>query len=283
MIPKVETFENNIAQEIKRKEASLTEISAASNNVGNDPVDLPKKPPVFFVALIVFFILCLFGFGMVIYFSITNEGKPIPINTPPITQTQATSSLQTLSPTLSNQIGRFVSKVEKKQGGYVLTINDYSSVFAYMTRNESDYIEELSLIFEGVPMMIATTTQPNTIVEPQSISTSTASTTPVVKTTTSSSTIPSKSTPSKTLASSSKIVSSSTVQDVPSPETIPFESIVTQDTTVGSFTDVTISNQNMRVWTRGKSTLVYSFVSNNIVLISNSKEGILALKNGLLR
>jgi hypothetical protein len=282
MVPKVETFENNIAQEIKRKEASLTQISSASNNVGNDTVELPKKPPVFFVALVVFFGLCLLGFGMVIYFSITTNGKPIPIETPPITQPKETSSLQSLSPVLSDQIGRFVTGVEKKKEGYVLTINNYSAVFAYMTRNESEYIEELSKVFIGVPITLATTTPPTqtTETQPTEIATSTKPTaTPTTIKPTASST-----TTTKPSASSTKTTSSSTpVVETPSTESILPESFPTQDVPVSTFKDVTLSNQNMRVFTRGDVTLVYSFVNTNTVLISNSKEGILILKNGLPR
>lgn len=272
MVPKVETFENNIAQEIKRKEASLTQISSASNNVGNDTVELPKKPPVFFVALVVFFGLCLLGFGMVIYFSITTKGKPIPIETPPITQPKETSSLQSLSPVLSDQIGRFVTGVEKKKEGYVLTINNYSAVFAYMTRNESEYIEELSKVFVGVPVTLATTTPPTqtTETQPAEIATST-------KPTATSTTI-------KPTASSTKTTSSSTpVVETPSTESVLPESFPIQDVPVSTFKDVTLSNQNMRVFTRGDVTLVYSFVNTNTILISNSKEGILVLKNSLPR
>jgi hypothetical protein len=260
MIPKVETFENNIAQEIKRKEASLTEISSASNNVGNDPVELPKKAPVFFVALVIFFILCLLGFGMVIYFSMTTGGNISPTNTPPLVQTQATSSLETLSPTLSNQIGRFVTSVEKKKDGYIITINDYSSVFAYMTRNESEYIEELSLIFDGVPITIATTTPTSTQEIQQSTST----------------------VPATTTATKATISSSTPLIETPPEKITLSESAPGVDASVASFNDITISNQNMRVWTRGDHTVIYSFVNNNIILISNTKEGILSLKSGIL-
>jgi hypothetical protein len=38
----------------------------------------------------------------------------------------------------------------------------------------------------------------------------------------------------------------------------------------------------MRVWTSGNRTVVYAFVGNTTVLISNSTDGILALKSAIL-
>jgi hypothetical protein len=281
MMPKVETFENNIAQEIKRKEASLTEISSASNNVGNDPVELPKKPPLFFIALVSFFVLCIAGLGMVIYFSMTG---PDPASTrEQLSSTsikEATSSLQTLSPTLSAHVGRFVTNVEKRKDGYVLTITDYSAVFAYMTRNETDYIEELGKLFEGVtPLPVATTT-------PVELSPATTPiVTPVIGTTTTSTSSKKQATSTKSNISttknsiSTKSLATSSVSLTQSPAPLPPE---TPTESMSPFKDVTISNQNMRVWTQGNRSVVYSFVNNTIVLISNSKEGILSLKSGIL-
>lgn len=279
MISKVETFEHNIAEEIKMKEASLTEISAASNNVGNDPVELPKKPPVFFIALVTFFILCLLGFGLLGYFYVTGlspnqEEQPLPVV---VTTPKAVTDLATLSPTLSGQIGRFVTTIDKKEQGYILTINSYSPVFAYMTRNENAYIEELASVFAGRPAATMATSSTETATQTPQV----AAITPVATTT------PSPATSTQNTATSSKIASSSMMQatSTEAPLTIPTNTDVSifAPQVEASFSDITISNQNMRVWTSGKNTVVYAFVGNNTVLISNSKEGILALKGAILR
>ena len=61
MTPKVDTFEHNIVEEIKRKDASLTQISAASNDVGNIPTEEVKKNPKIIIIAGSIFIVCLIG------------------------------------------------------------------------------------------------------------------------------------------------------------------------------------------------------------------------------
>lgn len=245
-MPKVETFEQNIASEIKRKEASLTEISAASNNVGNDPVDLPKKQPIFLMALVGFFVICLLGFGFIGYVALNKKTSSAAIPEQPVipVTTTVASGLQNISPTLSGQIGRFVTSVDKKDAGYVITISDYSSVFAYMTRNETSYIDELALLFAGSSYVEATTTPPQS-----NTSTSTASSTQPLATTTEKS----------------------------------IDTTQQGQLTRSDFYDITISNQNMRVWSKDNNHVVYAFVGNNYLLISQTKEGILALRSDILR
>lgn len=294
MMPKVETFEHNIAEEIKMKEASLTEISAASNNVGNDPIELPKKTPVFFIALVTFFILCLLGFGMLGYFYFTSlTPSQTQVSTPTSTIPKVSSDITTLSPTLSNQIGRFVTRVDKKEQGYILTINSYSSVFAYMTRNESSYIEELASVFAGTPLVASSSTQEAATATPVSIpiatTTQIATTTTLVTATgtpkTATSTGIKTATSTKTTVSTSTLSTTTTITPNTPPvitQPIPTKGIVSLEPN-SSFSDITIANQNMRIWTSGKITVVYAFVGNNTVLISNSKEGILALKGAILK
>lgn len=293
MMPKVETFEHNIAEEIKMKEASLTEISAASNDVGNDPVELPKKTPVFFIALVTFFILCLLGFGMLGYFYFTSlTPSQAQVSTPTPTTPKISSDITTLSPTLSNQIGRFVTHIDKKEQGYILTINSYSSVFAYMTRNESSYIEELASVFAGVPLAAtATTTQEATTTAPAPVSIATTTPTATTSATTATGTPKTATSTSvkttKTATTTKILASTSTLSTTTVPTPAVTQPAPTKETTspesTSSFSDITIANQNMRVWASGKTTVVYAFVGNNTVLISNSKEGILALKGAILK
>ncbi len=251
-MPKVDTFEQDIATEIKRKEASLTGISAASNDVGNIPTaDSPTKQPVFLIALVAFFILCLLGFGVLGYFYFKEDtAAPVTQETPLPTIPKVISDMQTISPTLSGQIGRFITKVEKKDQGYIVTISDYSAVFAYMTRNETSYIDELALLFGIVSPVIATTTPTQTNATTTTATTTTATSTQKTATTTKA---------------------TSTPVEVPTPPPV-----------TSAFYDITISNQNMRVWSKDGKAVVYAFVGSNTLLISNSKEGILALKSAIL-
>jgi hypothetical protein len=270
MVPKVDTFEHDIADEIKRKEASLAEISAASNDIGNHDVDPPKKPPIFIIAVGTFLVLCLLGFGALGYFYFNDSLLPpssgsVPIKPSDVPKT--TTDLQKISPTLANEIGRFVTRVEKKEQGYILTITDYTSVFAYMIKNESAYRDELAPLFADGKAPLVTSSTTNT----QAPQTQTISTTTFRVATSSTSTTTPKVTSTSTL-----IASSSAQAPTPVPDAVkPFIA-------APGFTDITIANQNMRVWTNGNKTVVYAFVGNTTLLISNGTEGILTLKSAIL-
>lgn len=279
MMPKVDTFEGDISQEIKRKEASLAEISAASNNVGNnDDVDLPKKPPMLFITLVVFIILCILGLGGLAYFYFTDPILSPPPEGVPIQQSaipKSTADIKNISPMLAEQIGRFVTHVEKKDTGYILTINNYSAVFAYMTRNEKEYIEELDTLFASFPVATSTKVVTSATIptpQPTPQNTSTSSSTKTTQATASSS--QKIDTTGGLMGTSTKI---STNTPTTPPVSLPIEELVT-----AYFSDVTISNQNMRVWKNGNHTVVYAFVGNTTILLSNGTEGILALKNAIL-
>jgi hypothetical protein len=46
---------------------------------------------------------------------------------------------------------------------------------------------------------------------------------------------------------------------------------------------LTLANQNMRVYKQNGDVVVYSFLGNSTVLISNSPEGIIELRSAILR
>ncbi len=280
MTPKVDTFQQDIADEIKRKDASLADISAASNNIGNHPEDTAKKPaPVFLITLVTLFIFGMFGIVGLAYFYFTDSLLPPSAQSVEVTPDQVPkiiAALPTLSSTLNTQIGRYVTAVEKKDTGYIITINSYSPVFSYMVRNENEYIEELAQVISPAPL-IATTTRPvaaaSTIIQ-------VASTTPkTTATTTATTTKTTTKTTSKTIVQSTKNATSTST-------TTPVTSTTTQivEDQVGPyFKDVTIANQNMRVWTSGKQVVVYAFITTEKIAISPTIEGILALKSAIIR
>ena len=215
---------------------------------------------------------------------------PVPVHQADVPKT--TTDLKNLSPALSNQIGRFVTHVEKKDAGYVLTISDYSPVFAYMTRSEREYIQELAQLF---PPTVASSTTPSvtvgstTLTQPQQVPTPASATTTkaVVATTTKKTTatttpvVPQSKKPQSKASSTPASTGSSSPSTTLEPTTtmmVP-ETIATNEPYA---TDITLANQNMRVWVVGDRTIVYAFVGNTTVLIANSKEGILTLKSAIL-
>lgn len=262
MIPKVDTFHQDIAEEIKRKDASITAISAASNNVGNTPPEeiLERPKPVFLIVVISLFAVGLLGMAGLAYFYFTDSLLPpsqAPVVVTPQQVPKVNATLSSLSPTLASQIGIYVTSVEKQPTGYVLVINSYSPVFSYLVRNENSYIEELASVISPVGSSTPVVAK---VVPPVVVSTTTASST---KTTTAT---------SSTKTSTSTKVATST----PPP-------VIVEEPVGPYFKDVTISNQNMRVWTFGKRTVVYAFLTNEKIAVSQTTDGILAIKNAIIR
>lgn len=292
MTLKVDTFEQDIAAEIKRKDASLTDISAAKNDVGND-APMPKQTPIFLIVLIILFVIALCGMLGLAYFYFTDS--LLPPSQQPVTikaddAPKANTALVGISPVLAREIGTFVSSVEKVDSGYVLTINNYSAVFAYMTRNENAYIDQLALLFpvsitNTVPAgpVLATTTPPVATTTPTSTATTTSTSTSKtaikktpIKSTKTTPTKPSTSTPMVATTSDNDIVVSTMTPAIPA-------ALATGDQVNDQrFKDVTLSNQNMRVWTSTNHVVVYSFLGTTKVLISNSPQGILTLRSAIL-
>ena len=292
MTPKVDTFEHDIANEIRRKETTLEEVkAAAAKTTEQTPVTIPpKKTSPFTIALVALIVLSLIGLAGVAYYYFHDsllppQAKPVEIRKKDIPK--MTEAVVKISPTLGNEIGRYVTTVEKKDKGYIISINNYSAVFAYMTRNENAYIDQLAKLF--TEEVIASTTSTKEEVKPV------ATTTPVIKIVITTDTTP-VATSTKTATSSTKTTviapakKSTTPQSttteiaaVPEKVSTTTQEIVQVGTAVSSyFSDVTVANQNMRVYKKGNQTVVYSFVGDTTVLISDSQEGILALKNAIL-
>jgi hypothetical protein len=153
----VDTFEHDIADEIKNKEASIADIVSASGDVSNTPTQQQKSSLIFilggfFIALVI----AVLG-GFIWY---TLRAKPTvsqaPTNSLPVIPK---ASLTGLSPTLADAIGDNVSSLKKGDYGYTLSLASYTPVFAYMLKNENDYVPELAFAF-GFPKDTATTTTP---------------------------------------------------------------------------------------------------------------------------
>ena len=294
MALKVDTFEHDIADEIRRKEATLEEVKAIAKSTDtNHQVVPPKKVPVLSITLSITIILALLGIGGIAYYYYNSTILPPssqPITIPKKDIPKITAEVTKVSPTLGVQIGRFVNSVEKKDSGYIISINNYSAVFAYMTRNEDAYIEELANLFTTVTQ--ATTTQ--VAVKPLVVETPVVSTTTSTGTSTSTSTKTATSTKSTTKATSTAksiptTKASSSTQPTSTP-LVPKNPIDTVPNTMTDssrikqeYTDLTVSNQNMRVYKNGKQTVIYSFVGTTAVLISDTPEGILALRGAILR
>ena len=243
----VDTFEKNIAEEIKHKDATYSEIVAATSDKGAvepTPPDVHRTSPVFIISGVLAF-LAIVGIGVMSYLYQAGSFNPVAANTSkatvaqPTTQEEPKGQLSTLSSTLEREIGSYVTNVQKSNNGYLVRITTYGPVFAYMTRNESSYIEDFA----------------SKVYIPSKSAFQKAAATPKITT---------PITGTSTNASSTQATSTE------------------QETSSGPyFTDVTISNQNMRVWNYASGTVVYAFIGTKAFAVSSSTDGILQLRNQL--
>ena len=245
----IETFEHNIAEEIRNKEASLTDIASATDETKK--VDAAQQQEekhtshLFMIASVL--ILCaVIGIVSLGYLYAVGKFDPFRPTEQELAaekekQLRPTTSLSSISPTLNTALGRYVARVEKSNKGVVLYLNAYPPVFTYMLKNESSYADELS-----AAIGVARETKG---VKRDTVTVATSST--VVDGTT-------------TLVTS--VSTSTEVYFAP-----PF-----------AFNDITVSNQNMRIATSGSSTVVYAFLGDRALLISTSTQGILSLRSSTL-
>jgi hypothetical protein len=250
MVPKVDTFAKDISDEIKRKEASLTDIVSASREITNIDTNPPeaKKPNIIILGAVTFFIVAVTGIGGGLYYYLASIEQQQTLATEQqkeVTKKESSSLLVKLSPTLASAVGRSVSNVEVKNGGYIITISDYSSVFAYMTRNEYAYASEIIDVLNK-------NQQPTPLTN--------RSTTSTTSTTTATS----------TNATTSAIFSSTTIASV-------------IEKPVSSWSDITRSNVNMRVYHDNAVSFVYAFISPKILIIARTPEEVLTIRSSSVK
>lgn len=249
---KIETFEHDIANEIRQKEASISDIASAVGDIGNNESKTTSKNNSL-VLMSIAVILTLSGLVGAAYFGYSTYMDNKKVNTEQqkkdevFLEKKNPSGLQlsAISKTLNETLGTFLTVQGKTKDGYILTINSYSPVFAYMIRNELAFGGEIALAVGNT----------NTIKN----GTSTAVVTPTTST--------------SSVSSSTKIQSTSTpitgVQEIPSTDYV--------------FSDVTISNQNMRVGKSVYGTVVYAFIGTQALVISSSVEGVLSLRSNVIK
>lgn len=156
-IPNIDTFEQDIRDEIKHKEATIGDIASAGGEVSNNSSNSyslssnKNSSRSFFILAVIIFILVVGAFSYLGYLythqqPTTKEDSNKIIekqvntdNTPEI----ISKTLTDFSPSLSAGISRFTTKVDSTPYGIILSINSYESVFAFMIGGETQIAREV--------------------------------------------------------------------------------------------------------------------------------------------
>lgn len=132
--PAVETFEHDISDEISHKEATISDIAAATGSIGNTAAQKERGTLLIVLSGVVLILACVIA----VAWYITTHTTPAPstaslAQAPIITQGK---DLATLSPNLANSVGRFISHTAQDDLGVTLTLAEFPPIFAYMLTNE---------------------------------------------------------------------------------------------------------------------------------------------------
>lgn len=161
-LPNIDTFEHDISEEIKSKEATIGDIAAASGDVGNIPVR-PSSSPILLLALGAFFLLAVVGLSIFLILSYRQGPISNAANNGAVQGNNQSVGpgvrLSAVSSSMDASIGQYVSDVQKSEYGYAIQLTSYSDVFAYMLRNENQYADEIASAV-GAPRDTSTSTFP---------------------------------------------------------------------------------------------------------------------------
>ena len=155
-LPNIDTFEHDISEEIKNKEATVGDIAAASGDIGNITAKRVSMPP-FVVLLGVVFLFAVITIGVVVFIqysdnqtmsSTSQASTPLPTAGPRMSE---------ISSTIDSEVGLSIGTIQKSEYGYTVELISYSDVFAYMLKNENKYADELAEAV-GSPRDLSTTT-----------------------------------------------------------------------------------------------------------------------------
>lgn len=223
-LPKIETFEHDIADEVLKKETSVAKIAAQDALVQEVQKEAAKQrvgPSSPFlvsiiVVLVVVAILVVGGYFAYTTLIAKDEGAPQAIEKRSASQEQASAPstaaaatfFERTFPELKEGLGGYVRKAEKTPYGFLITITDYSGPFSFVFKNEDLFADSISNALELAPEN----------------------------------------------------------------RNGPY-----------AFTDITLSNNNMRVGTSGSNTVVYAFVGKSALIISTSTDGVLKGAGAIIR
>ncbi len=155
-LPNIDTFEHDIAEEIKNKEATIGDIASAGGDIGN--VTTKGTPmPTLVVLLGIVFLLAVIAIGVILFIQYSNSRATTPAAQASTPLPAAGPRMGEISSTIDSEVGLSTGAIQKSEYGYIVELISYSDVFAYMLKNESMYADELAEAV-GSPRDLSTTT-----------------------------------------------------------------------------------------------------------------------------
>lgn len=301
-IPQVETFETDITEEIRQKQGSVTDTLAAHSSA---PPKTPDQNIIRLIMFVIFVLLASVAAAIWYYFSIGKEAaaKRAAVQVPVVIKKPVVPIARILQKTAPN-IERFVVSASRENSGYVITMNDYASVYGNILADEKTFGNDLITLFNiqttSVPVFkdVTINNQDMRVARLVLTSTSTvsgATTTPkdpVIQTVPA----PATSTKPTTVATSTKTTATSTSTKV---------ATSTKSTATSTKTTVTPTSKTPTATTTIPAPVIekpvvpvveeildpnatyeyisYGFIGTTTLLISTSKEKLLELRGGIIK
>lgn len=141
-IPNIDTFEHDISEEIKHKEATIGDIAASGGEIGNTPVR-SSSLSLFLVGLGILFVAAVIATSIILFLKYRGDAPAV---TPAATGVEVPrgTAVSSLSASIDSAVGSSIGTIQASEYGYIAELKSYSDVFAYMLRNEDTFADELA-------------------------------------------------------------------------------------------------------------------------------------------
>lgn len=156
-IPNIDTFEHDISEEIKTKEATIGDIASAGGDLGNASVPTSSASTLL-ISLGIILLIAVIAIAAFFFIRISQQPFAAP-DTGSNTQSSGETDAGDVSYAIDEAVGTSVGIVRKSEYGYTMELLSYPDVFAYMLKNEQKYADELARAV-GSPRDTSTTTPP---------------------------------------------------------------------------------------------------------------------------
>lgn len=137
-LPKIETFEHDIASKVNNDSSPVTAILASEIEDSNSYQNHKKS---FFMPVLITIVFVTISVSLAYVFL---YNKPKTANEPRVPQNQMTDGerFADLYPTMNMYIGKHIKNMQTVGRSQVITFGNWNAVFAYITKNEDALLAE---------------------------------------------------------------------------------------------------------------------------------------------